>query len=215
MKKFISASLLSANLLRLEEEVKLLEKAGVDFLHIDVMDGVFVPNITFGPWLVKALRKITALPLDVHLMIERPENYINDFISAGADLITIHPQTCRHLHRTLEQIKSLGGKAGIALLPTDWPNSIRYALDILDMVLVMSVNPGFGGQKFIDNQLAKINILSNMLNKDTLLGVDGGINQHTASLASQAGANVFVSGSYLYESSNVPAQLEKLRSAIK
>ena len=214
MKKIISASLLSANLLRLEEEVKLLEKAGADFLHIDVMDGVFVPNITFGSWLVKALRKITTLPLDVHLMIERPENYINDFISAGADLITIHPQTCTHLHRALEQIKSLGSKACVALLPTDSPSSIRYVLDMLDMVLVMSVNPGFGGQKFIDNQLAKINILSNILNKDTLLGVDGGINQHTASLASQAGANLFVSGSYLYENKNIAAQLEKLRAAI-
>ena len=215
MKKFISASLLSANLLRLEEEVKLLEKAGVDFLHIDVMDGVFVPNITFGPCLVGSEMCIRDRPLDVHLMIERPENYINDFISAGADLITIHPQTCKHLHRTLEQIKGSGSKASVALLPTDSPSSIRYVLDMLDMVLVMSVNPGFGGQKFIDNQLAKINILSNMLKKDTLLGVDGGINQHTAGLASQAGANVFVSGSYLYETRNIPAQLEKLRSAIK
>jgi ribulose-phosphate 3-epimerase len=198
MKKLLAASLLSANPLRLERDIKRLEEAGIDMLHIDIMDGHFVPNLTFGPHFVKAIKNITTLPLDVHLMVQDPENHIKAFVNSGSDFLTVHLEATKHLDRTLNQIKDLGTKAGVALLPSTPPEALDYVLDIVDLVLVMSVNPGFGGQKFISSQLDKINVLSKKLG-NTILSVDGGINEQTISQASSAGANLLVSGNYIFQ----------------
>jgi ribulose-phosphate 3-epimerase len=214
MKKLLAASLLAANPLILAEEVYLLEKSGIDMLHIDIMDGNFVANLTFGPHVVKALRKITKLPLDVHLMVQNPEDHIQPFVDSGADLLTVHLESTKHLNKTLTQIKAAGVKAGVALLPSTPPNSLDYVLDLLDLVLVMTVNPGFGGQKFIANQISKIKVLGAKLNKNTLLSVDGGINDKTIAKVARAGANLFVSGNYIYQNNSVEANIKKLRSLI-
>lgn len=198
----IAPSLLSADFARLGEEIRAVEMAGADYIHIDVMDGHFVPNITIGPAVVKALRPHTKLPFDVHLMISPVDLYIEDFVKAGADIITVHPEAGPHLHRTLQTIKSFGVKAGVSLNPASPVELIETVIDDIDLVLVMSVNPGFGGQKFISSQLAKLRRLRAMIDatgRDIDLEVDGGIDPDTAVLAIAAGADVLVAGSATFK----------------
>ena len=201
----ISPSILSADFANLRQELAALERAGADMIHIDVMDGHFVPNLTFGPQVIGALKMHTSLPLDVHLMIEQPEHSIKNYIDAGADIITIHPETTKHLDRTLSAIKNSGIKAGVSLLPTTPINVLDYILDKIDLILVMTVNPGFGGQKFMNNQLDKITKIAKLIaeqriaDHNILLAVDGGINDKTAKLCKKAGANMLISGSFIFK----------------
>src|SRR3954470_22540532 len=194
----VAPSILSADFARLGEEVRAAEAAGADWIHVDVMDGRFVPNITIGPVVVRALRKVTKLQLDVHLMIVEPERYVHDFAEAGADIISVHVEPSYHLARTLQQIRSLGKKAGVVLNPHTPPESIAYVLDLVDVILVMSVNPGFGGQSFMPVVLPKLRVLRHMIDasgRDIELEVDGGIAQGTARRVVDAGARVLVAGS--------------------
>jgi ribulose-phosphate 3-epimerase len=193
----IAPSILSADFARLGEEVRAIDAAGADYIHVDVMDGHFVPNLTVGPVVVKALRPHSKLPFDVHLMISPVDPFIHDFVEAGADILTVHPQAGPHLHRTIQLIKSLGKKAGVALNPATPVDALDYLWGDIDLVLVMSVNPGFGGQKFIDSQLDKIARLRRRIDESGRiidLEVDGGINAETAKLATAAGADVLVAG---------------------
>jgi len=193
----IAPSILSADFARLGEEVRAIDEAGADWIHIDVMDGHFVPNLTIGPGVVKALRPHTAKPFDVHLMISPVDNLLDAFAEAGADIITVHPEAGPHLHRTVQRIKALGKKAGVSLNPATPADAIDYVLDELDLVLVMSVNPGFGGQKFISSQLAKIETIGERIVQRGLkveLEVDGGIDPETAREAVGAGATALVAG---------------------
>ena len=197
----IAPSILSADFSKLGEEIKDVEKGGADYIHVDVMDGHFVPNITIGPLIVDSIRPITKLPLDVHLMIENPDQYIEDFAKAGADYITVHVEACRHLHRTIHLIKSLGVKAGVVLNPATSVQLIEPIIEDVDMVLLMSVNPGFGGQKFISSVLSKIKQVKEMSEKKGLnleIEVDGGVNEKTALLCVEAGATVLVAGSAVF-----------------
>ncbi|EJR66011.1 ribulose-phosphate 3-epimerase [Bacillus toyonensis] len=197
----IAPSILSADFSKLGEEIKDVEKGGADYIHVDVMDGHFVPNITIGPLIVEAIRPITSLPLDVHLMIENPDNYIPTFAKAGADIITVHVEACPHLHRTIQLIKSHGIKAGVVLNPHTPVSVIEHVLEDIDMVLLMTVNPGFGGQKFIHSVLPKIKQVAEMVKERNLeveIEVDGGVNAETARLCVEAGANVLVAGSAVY-----------------
>ena len=193
----ISPSILSADFANLGEEVRAIDAAGADWIHIDVMDGHFVPNLTIGPGVVKALRPHSDKPLDVHLMISPVDNFLDAFAEAGADIITVHPEAGPHLHRTIQRIKSLGKKAGVSLNPATPAKMLDYVLDEVDLVLVMSVNPGFGGQKFIASQLKKIEAIANRVAKQDLavdIEVDGGIDAATAPQAIDAGATVLVAG---------------------
>lgn len=208
----ISPSLLSANLASISSELRNLEKAGADMIHVDVMDGNFVPNITFGPIIVSTIKENCSLPIDVHLMIEQPEKWIHQFAKAGADILTIHPESTKHLDRTIDEIKSHGIKAGISLLPTTSINILEYIIDKIDLILVMTVNPGFSGQKFMHNQLKKIGAISQLTKgTDIILAVDGGINDETAKLCTQSGANMLISGNYIF-SGNYKEKIKKLKS---
>lgn len=197
----IAPSILSADFANLGKEIKDVENGGADYIHVDVMDGHFVPNITIGPLIVNAIRPTTSLPLDVHLMIENPDLYIPEFAKAGADIITVHVEACKHLHRTIHLIKDNGVKAGVVLNPATPVNVIEHILDDIDMVLFMTVNPGFGGQKFIHSVLPKIKTAAQMIKDRGLnieIEVDGGVNPETAKLCIEAGANVLVAGSAVF-----------------
>jgi ribulose-phosphate 3-epimerase len=194
----IAPSILSADFAKLGEEVRAIDGAGADWIHIDVMDGHFVPNLTIGPGVVKALRQHSRKPFDVHLMISPVDPFLEDFAEAGADIITVHPEAGPHLHRTVQRVKALGKKAGVSLNPATPPDVLDYVLDDIDLVLVMSVNPGFGGQKFITSQLRKIEAIAETIAGRGLpvdIEVDGGIDSETAPLAASAGASVLVAGS--------------------
>ena len=215
--KLIAPSILSADFSKLGEEIKAVESAGADWIHVDVMDGHFVPNITIGPLVVEAARRVTTLPLDVHLMIEDPDQYLEAFARAGSTYLTVHPETCYHLHRTLQAIKDLGVKAGVALNPATPLSALEWVLEDVDLVLVMSVSPGFGGQTFISNAIAKIRDLKSMVrskNPDALIAVDGGVNQKTIRSVSEAGADAFVAGSAIYGSSDYAETIRKFRTLI-
>ena len=210
----VSPSILSANFANLGEEVRFISKAGADYIHIDVMDGSFVPNITIGCDVIKSIKNCSKLPFDVHLMINNPDYHLENFAKAGADIITIHSEATTHLHRTIQTIKSLGKKAGVAIVPSTNENVLDYVLEDIDLVLVMTVNPGFGGQKFISSQLKKI---ENIANKITKLGkkidleVDGGINQETSKQAINCGADVLVAGSFIFGNKNYSEAIKNLR----
>lgn len=214
----IAPSILSADLAHLADEVKAAEEAGADILHIDVMDGRFVPNLTFGMPLVKSLRKVTRLPLDVHLMIVEPEKYIDAFAEAGADQITVHAEACPHLESTLYHINQTGCRAGVALNPATSPECIPYVAHRLDQILVMTVNPGFGGQSLIHEALSKIKIIKDMI-KDARrsidIQVDGGVNKTTVASVVEAGANILVAGSAVFSTdpSEYKQNIDTLRSA--
>jgi ribulose-phosphate 3-epimerase len=211
----IAPSLLSADFAKLGEEIQNVEKAGADYIHLDVMDGAFVPNITLGNAVIKGLRKTSNLPFDVHLMIENPDNHIKAFAEAGSDIITIHAEATTHLDRSIELIKSFGKKAGVSLVPSTHEDVLDYVLEKIDLILVMTVNPGFGGQKFISSQLKKIENLRKKIEKTGKkieLEVDGGINAETAKLVVSAGADVLVSGSYIFDSGNYAQKISSLRA---
>ncbi|WP_062105117.1 ribulose-phosphate 3-epimerase [Bacillus niameyensis] len=210
----IAPSILAADFSMLGKEVQEVEAYGADYIHIDVMDGHFVPNITMGPSVVKAIKKITNLPLDVHLMIETPDRYIKDFADAGADIITVHVEATPHLHRTIQEIRKLGVKPGVVLNPATPVSMVTNILEDIDMVLLMTVNPGFGGQKFIESVLPKIQELRSMIESKGLsvdIEVDGGIDAQTVKSCKEAGANVFVAGSAIFGQPNRKAAIDEIR----
>jgi len=212
----IAPSILAANFSKLADEVKEVEAAGAKLIHIDVMDGHFVPNITMGPIVVEALRPVTDLPLDVHLMIENPNQYIEDFAKAGADYITVHVEACRHLHRTIQLIRSHGVKPGVVLNPHTPIETIQHVLEDIDMVLFMTVNPGFGGQKFIHSVVPKIEQLSTIIKEKGLnveIEIDGGINAETIIPCAKAGATIFVAGSAIYGKEDRSKALQEIQLA--
>jgi ribulose-phosphate 3-epimerase len=215
--KLIAPSILSADFARLGEEIKAVEAAGADWIHVDVMDGHFVPNITIGPLVVKAAKRSTQLPLDVHLMIENPERYIPEFVNAGADLVAVQVETCPHLHRTIQLIQENGARPGVVLNPTTPLASLEWILEDVDFVMLMSVNPGFGGQQFIPATLPKIRQLRAMIQErglSTLIEVDGGVNADTIGDIAAAGADVFVAGSAIYGTSDYTAAIRQFRGII-
>ncbi len=210
----IAPSILSADFSKLGEEIKDVERGGADWIHVDVMDGHFVPNITIGPLIVEAIRPVTKLPLDVHLMIENPEQYIGAFAKAGADYITVHAEACTHLHRTIYQIKEAGVRAGVVLNPATPVEMIKHVITDIDMVLLMSVNPGFGGQKFIPSVLPKIRQTKEMAAEAGMnieIEVDGGVNEETAKLCKEAGATVLVAGSAIFNEKDRREAIQKIR----
>ena len=214
MKKKIAPSILSADFSRLGEEIKAVEAAGADYIHVDVMDGHFVPNITIGSPVVNAIRKVTKLPLDVHLMISEPDRYIADFAKAGSDIITVHAEACIHLHRTIGYIKELGIRAGVSLNPSTPLSVIEQILEDVDMVLLMTVNPGFGGQKFIKTMLPKIAEMRRIINDRGLkveLEVDGGVTLDNIYDISRAGADSFVAGSAVFGSNDYKKTIEEMK----
>lgn len=213
----IAPSILSANFTKLGEELKAAEEAGADMLHIDIMDGHFVPNITIGPFIVESIRKITSLPLDVHLMIEEPDKYLRDFIKAGADYLTVHYEASIHLHRTVHWIKESGIKAGVSLNPATPIWSLEHILQDIDIALIMSVNPGFGGQEFIQQSLDKIKTLKKLISEkglSTLIEVDGGVKLDNALDIISAGADVLVMGAAFFNSKDYGTTVKQFREII-
>ncbi|CAL9093281.1 unnamed protein product [Musa acuminata var. zebrina] len=214
----VSPSILSANFAKLGEQVKAVEVAGCDWIHVDVMDGRFVPNITIGPLVVDALRPVTNLPLDVHLMIVEPEQRVPDFIKAGADIVSVHCEQSStiHLHRTVNQVKSLGAKAGVVLNPATPLSAIEYVLDVVDLVLIMSVNPGFGGQSFIESQVKKISELRRLCAEKGVnpwIEVDGGVGPSNAYKVIEAGANAIVAGSAVFGAKNYAEAIKGIKTS--
>ena len=215
--KLIAPSILSADFSKLGDQIKSVEDAGADWIHVDVMDGHFVPNITMGPMIVEAVRHVTSLPIDVHLMIENPERYVQDFANAGATMISVQVEACVHLNRVIQLIKESGAQAGIVLNPSTPLSSIEWTLEYVDFVLLMSVNPGFGGQAFISNTLQKIRDLRKMIldrGLSTLIEIDGGVNEKTISAISAAGADVFVAGSAIFGSNDYKKTIDSFKSKI-
>jgi ribulose-phosphate 3-epimerase len=215
--KYIAPSILSADFSKLGEEIRSVEKAGADWIHVDVMDGHFVPNITIGPLIVEAARRVTLLPLDVHLMIEDPDKYIEDFAKAGANLISVQVEACIHLNRTVGMIKALNLRAGAVLNPATPLSALEWVLEEVDFVMIMSVNPGFGGQKFIPNSIEKIRALRRTIQDrglPTLIEIDGGVNEKTIKNVSDAGADIFVAGSAIFKSPDYKRTISAFRDLI-
>jgi ribulose-phosphate 3-epimerase len=216
--KYIAPSILSADFAKLGEEIKAVEAAGADWIHADVMDGHFVPNITFGPLLVEAVRRVTALPIDVHLMIENPDNYIAEFAKAGASYISVQIETCVHLNRSVQLIRECGAKPGVVLNPSTPTQTLDWILDDVDYVLIMSVNPGFGGQKFIANSLDKVREVHRSIqsrNLNTLIEIDGGVNEDTIADIAAAGVDIFVAGSAIFGSPDYKKTINSFREKIE
>ena len=212
--KLIAPSILSADFSKLGDEIKSVEQGGADWIHVDVMDGHFVPNITMGPIVVEAARRVTALPIDVHLMIENPERYISEFAKAGATLISVQVEACRHLNRTVQLIKEAGARPGVVLNPSTPISSIEWVLESIDFVLIMSVNPGFGGQSFIPNSLEKIRNLKDMIQdkkSSVLIEIDGGVRENNIAEISLAGADAFVAGSAIFGSGDYARTIANFR----
>jgi len=215
--KLLAPSILSADLSNLAQQIRLVEMSGADWIHCDIMDGHFVPNITFGPVLVEAARKCTKLPLDVHLMIENPDRYLEDFRKAGADIISVHFEEVVHLNRTINRIKELGAKAGVVINPATPVSCLKDVAEYIDLLLIMTVNPGFGGQSFISNSERRIREaveLRKSSNSNFLIEVDGGVNNKTISKILKAGCDVFVAGSSIFHSNNIPAATVELKNII-
>ena len=215
--KLIAPSILSADFSKLGEEIKAVDAAGADWIHADVMDGHFVPNITIGPLIVEAVKRVTALPIDVHLMIENPDNYIPNFAKAGAAWISVQVETCVHLNRTLQLIKENDARAGVVLNPSTPVDTVEWVLEYVDYVLIMSVNPGFGGQAFISNSLDKVKTLRRLIQKrglNALIQIDGGVNENTIADVSDAGTDVFVAGSAIFGSQDYQKTIQSFRQKI-
>jgi ribulose-phosphate 3-epimerase len=209
----VAPSILSADFANLERDIRMAEKAGADWIHVDVMDGHFVPNITIGPVVVEHVRKITDLPLDVHLMISEPDRYIEAFRKAGADIISVHQEACPHLQRTLHAIRESGARAGVVINPATSHLTLEYILDDVDLILLMSVNPGFGGQSFLESTIDKIRAVKAMIaHRKILIEVDGGITDQTGLKVLKAGAAVLVAGSYIFASSRPSERIAKLKN---
>ncbi|MDK2586150.1 ribulose-phosphate 3-epimerase [Romboutsia sedimentorum] len=210
----LAPSILAADFARLLEDVKKVENAGCEYLHIDVMDGHFVPNITLGPAIVKSLREDVDMVFDAHLMIENPDQYVKDFVDAGCDLIVVHQEACRHLHRTIQNVKSHGIKVGVALNPATPIETIKHVLQDIDMVLIMTVNPGFGGQSFIESMIPKIQELKGLIDSQNLnvdIQVDGGIKPENVAKVVKAGANIIVAGSAIFNSDDIKSTVDLFR----
>lgn len=215
--KLLAPSILSADLSNLAQQIRLVEMSGADWIHCDIMDGHFVPNITFGPVIVKAARKCTKLPLDVHLMIKNPNNFLEDFRNAGADIISVHFEEVVHLNRTINKIKELGAKAGVVINPSTPVSSLKDIAEYIDLLLIMTVNPGFGGQSFISNSERRISEaveLRKSLNAKFLIEVDGGINNKTIKSVLKAGGDIFVAGSSIFHNDNISAATAELKNLI-